>query len=1024
MPKHRRINVPIGLVTILLLMLLATPGRTQAAPGSDASLSTPADAEPATVPVEWLTDGAADDPGDAGIGADQADAPLTEASPDEPIDDIVSAAAEMQSAAIAVSLKVSPGELTYGSTKLYTITVPAQPVNETLENVLVTDEIDSNLTILDVSNGSIDGNLVTASFATILPNTRQTIVIRVQLPADSSAPPNTLIPNQATLTYSGGETIQSATVTSKVVVPALVVGKQASQIDISYGYRVEYTVRIQNVGNARTQSLLLTEQWPENQGFVAGSATLNGAPLANPLGHQWILPGLAGKTSHVVTYKLLVYHTDDGQAYPNVTTVQGLDSRGLPIRPDQSSRLPADTDPDDRATAIIYGPLNWDMSSTYVAYEDLKNVGWSDWDYNDFIVKLEVERGRTGDGNLAALRIRYEPMAAGGAFNHQLLHRLPVSGGAVYSLLVSDSDGQPVKLSTGEVVDYQPITIFEYTRRALPAPPGASPDKPFTNTLPEQTETLRGWSARLQVVLLQADANPLAALPPIPWDPYLYVHPTGQEVHLLQPGHLDNTQAVNSTYDPNNPLVGYDLPLAQQFAVDWLWPQEFRGLWRVYLDYPAFVFSNGSTNANWWNPSQARTNLALAWQGGAGFAAAGLAAYAEPLSRYFATPTVADLDQDGTQEIIIGNLVKWQLEVYNADGAVRTGWPRPLQGEIKASAAVADLDQDGDLEILVGDGRGYLHAFYADGQAVADWPVLVGGETTSAGYRILSRPLVTDLDNDHSPDVVVASSNGRLYAFNAQGQRKANWPVSLGEVADQYGNHLFDSSPVAADLDGDGLKEILVGSYDKQLYVYHADGTLVWTFATGDAVIATPAVGELDRAHTGLEIAIASGDSYLYLLDSTGALLWKRPTGWIIRSSPLLADLDGDGALEILVGSDDYKVWAWHANGELVAGWPQSAGAAVVASPVHGDIDGDGKAEVVVPAEDGLVYAWHEDGTPVMGWPQASGAPVKSAVVLLNLDEDQAMEVVAATMDGELIRFGVGRMGQATHQILLPIVTQ
>jgi hypothetical protein len=147
---------------------------------------------------------------------------------------------------------------------------------------------------------------------------------------------------------------------------------------------------------------------------------------------------------------------------------------------------------------------------------------------------------------------------------------------------------------------------------------------------------------------------------------------------------------------------------------------------------------------------------------------------------------------------------------------------------------------------------------------------------------------------------------------------------------------------------------------------------------------------------------IGSGDRFVYLLSSSGQLLWKRATGWIVRSSPLLVDIDGDGALEIVVGSDDKKVWAWRNNGDLVAGWPQITSAAVASSPIAGDVDNDSQLEIIVGSDDGFVYAWNADGTASVGWPKEAGYPVKSAPALLNADIDPEIEVVATTYEGTL----------------------
>jgi len=58
---------------------------------------------------------------------------------------------------------------------------------------------------------------------------------------------------------------------------------------------------------------------------------------------------------------------------------------------------------------------------------------------------------------------------------------------------------------------------------------------------------------------------------------------------------------------------------------------------------------------------------------------------------------MADLDNDGVQEIIIADLNN--LYVYDAHGAVKPGYPRVLPASPQYALTVADLDGDGDLEI-------------------------------------------------------------------------------------------------------------------------------------------------------------------------------------------------------------------------------------------------------------------------------------------------------------------------------------
>ena len=53
----------------------------------------------------------------------------------------------------------------------------------------------------------------------------------------------------------------------------------------------------------------------------------------------------------------------------------------------------------------------------------------------------------------------------------------------------------------------------------------------------------------------------------------------------------------------------------------------------------------------------------------------------------------------------------------------------------------------------------------------------------------------------------------------------------------------------------------------------------------------------------------------------------------------------------------------------------------IASEPAVGDLDGDGKLEIVAAALDRHVYAWHADGTPVAGFPVLVVDPAKVAAV-------------------------------------------
>jgi hypothetical protein len=73
-----------------------------------------------------------------------------------------------------------------------------------------------------------------------------------------------------------------------------------------------------------------------------------------------------------------------------------------------------------------------------------------------------------------------------------------------------------------------------------------------------------------------------------------------------------------------------------------------------------------------------------------------------------------------------------------------------------------------------------------------------------------------------------------------------------------------------------------------------------------------------------------------------------------IISSAALVDLDGDGRLDVVVGSKDHRLYGWTEAGEPLPGFPYDLGDAVFSSPWVGDLDGDGRADVVVGANNGI----------------------------------------------------------------------
>jgi hypothetical protein len=135
-----------------------------------------------------------------------------------------------------------------------------------------------------------------------------------------------------------------------------------------------------------------------------------------------------------------------------------------------------------------------------------------------------------------------------------------------------------------------------------------------------------------------------------------------------------------------------------------------------------------------------------------------------------------------------------------------------------------------------------------------------------------------------------------------------------------------------------------------------------------------PAVGDID-GDGDLEVVVGSKYVYAWHHDGTelvdgdddaqtwGVLSNEGATS-TFTAAVSLASLDNTPGLDI-VGAEiaTKKVYCFSYTGELLPGWPQAGAYDFRAAPVAGDLDGDGFCEVIAVDSQGAIYAWRADGS-------------------------------------------------------------
>ena len=367
---------------------------------------------------------------------------------------------------------------------------------------------------------------------------------------------------------------------------------------------------------------------------------------------------------------------------------------------------------------------------------------------------------------------------------------------------------------------------------------------------------------------------------------------------------------------------------------------------------------------------------------------------------YYSTPALADLDNDGRLDFVIGGTDQ-NLHVLkmvhkdtskNSTGKTIRFFHPPGKDGIWA-VPIYEFDDDGDgkfNEDPVGDMTSIT--FYNTSDDVSGYPGIdddgdglidegAPGDddedsSSQIGYvywdrvdedefewpfrnvdSIVSSPALADIDGDGTPDIVIGADSaggsplkserkpiapgGALRVLNMFAQEIGTFPQWIEQVV--------WSPPSVVDIDHDGNKEIFVGTgpvytdgagwTGKGLYAFNKDGTSY----------------------------LSSTYPHYGLFASTQEIIFGAPT---------FGDINGDGELEIVAADFAGYLYAWNSSGSLLPGFPMlplqefaaiigaDPHAQIRSSPILVDVNNDGKPEIIIGVGWSIV-AVKGDGTLV-----------------------------------------------------------
>ncbi len=346
------------------------------------------------------------------------------------------------------------------------------------------------------------------------------------------------------------------------------------------------------------------------------------------------------------------------------------------------------------------------------------------------------------------------------------------------------------------------------------------------------------------------------------------------------------------------------------------------------------------------------------------------------------------VDEDCEVDAPAGGSVDVNTECLAPDIVITDPWNVAIEWQYTVTGsssgvivmpAIGNLtDDNGDGYIDQNDSPDIVFTTWGDNTLVALHGDGSGTIFTKTGYDGNAGVAIADVDNDGVPEIVAANTSKQVVVLNGAGT--VEW-TSAQSYAWQY-----YPQPVVADLEGDGDVEII---FDIAI-VEGSNGAHVSTITGITSSWRAPVVADID-ADGFQEILLAEN-----VYDHTGVKKWGVPR---VGDSTFAAvgDIDGDigGESFWVTGSTMYIV---DDDGTILTTTALNSSCYRPGPPAVADFDGDGDIEVVVPASSQIemfdtngVRTWQSPVQDSSGIAGASGYDINADGIYEVLYADEVM---------------------------------
>lgn len=349
-----------------------------------------------------------------------------------------------------------------------------------------------------------------------------------------------------------------------------------------------------------------------------------------------------------------------------------------------------------------------------------------------------------------------------------------------------------------------------------------------------------------------------------------------------------------------------------------------------------------------------------------------------------AMPLFVDLDNDGLLDLLVGNdsgelRHLEQIAVDTASFASIDFTFNDIDYFGIAAPAIEDLDNDGLLDLLIGKNTGQI-AHYE--QVVSDTALftLITESFNDIDVGSFATPVFTELDNDENLDLLIGNANGIIHYYIQSEPDSNTFDVVTENLLNSIDVGGY-SSPTFADVDNDGLWDLLVGQSGGSITRYEQTnpGSITMDLITShfsgidlEYISISPTLIDLDNDSL-LDLIVGNEDSLIHYEQSDTNYSSFNHIGHIVKLfdesnshiAPTFADLDNDSLLDLLVGRQAgwmtmYEQTSVNSNDFSQTDYYFLTDIGDDVSPAFTDLDNDGYWDLIIGENTGNLFHYEE----------------------------------------------------------------